>query len=156
MTDVKYKPVSNVKIGYSLAESETITAVMRLSDKIVAVDGQLVTPYAAINDKTPPDVVHSHRYVLVELVMDGFNYEAFFEQQVQVGEAASRAIRQGADNDFIEYLVATLPKAGGGSDTRTYESGRIMLSSFHMRVTNRGGTKYQPATVRFKVRGNVT
>ena len=159
MTDVKYKDVQDFSIGYDAENCETITSIIGLGDKIVSPEGELVRPFTAINDKTPPDVVHGHRYWLVELIMDGFNSEALFDEQVQAGaeepELSTRAIRQGADNDFIEYLVGTLTKTGG-TDTVTYESGRAMLSGLHLRVSNRKGTKYQPCTMRFKVRGNRT
>lgn len=160
MTDVKYIDVPTVKIGYDDTNSETIGTTISFADKLVARDGDLVKPVAAINDKVAIGVRHSHRYWLVEHVMDGFNYEALFEEQVQTGggepQLSTRAIRQGADNDFIEHLVITKTKAGGGTDTITYESGRIMLSGFHLSVSNRKGRKYQPTTIRYKVRGNRT
>lgn len=155
MADTKYKDVASIKIGYDVDNEETISNIISLSDKLVSPDGELARPFAAINDKTPTDVIHQQRYWLVELVTDGWNKEAFMDEPVQDGVAASRAIRQGADNDFIEYLVATLTKPGG-TDTVTYESGRIILSSFTLDVSNRKGTKYQPVTIRFKVRGNRT
>lgn len=156
MADTKYKDVASLDIGYGVDPNcERIVNIISLADKLMSPEGELASPFAAINDKTPPDVIHQHRYWLVELVMDGWNYEAFFTEQVQTAEATSRAIRQGADNDFIEYLLATLTKTGG-TDTVTYESGRAILSGFHLSVTNRKGTKYQPCTVRFKVRGNRT
>ncbi|GAG41224.1 unnamed protein product, partial [marine sediment metagenome] len=102
------------------------------------------------------DVTHQHRYVLVEIVTDGWNYEAIMTQQVVDGVAASRALRQGADNDPIGHLVAKLEKGGGGTDTIEYESKRSYLSHLHISASNRRGVKYQPCTMRFKVRGNIT
>jgi len=156
MADTKYIDVASLSIGYDVSNCEAITEIISFKDRIVAPDGELTKPIAAINDKTIPDVTHHHRYVLSELVTDGFNYEAFFTEQVQDGVAASRAFRQGADNDDIEYLVAVLNKVGGGTDTRTYESGRNYLSGLHIHVSNRKGTKYQPCTFKFKTRGTVT
>jgi len=159
-TDVKYKEATGFFIGYDVDNKTTILTVIAYKDKLVAPDGELVTAVAAINDKTPVGVRHHPRYWLVEVVFDGLNYEAFFTQQVVAGGGAealaSRAIRQGADNDPIGYLVATLDKIAGGIDTFTFESGRGMLSGFHMHVSNREGTRYQPTTVRFKVRGTKT
>jgi len=155
MTDTKYKDIQDFSIGYNAANKTTMTKIIRLSDKIVSPEGDLVEAFASIDDKQPSDVVHNHRYYLVELVLDGWDYEAFFTQQVEDGDSSSRAIRQGADNDPIGYLVGTLKKVGG-TKTVTYESTRGMLSGFHLQVTNRKGTKYQPCTVRFKVRGNRT
>jgi len=156
MADTKYIDVASVSIGYDVGNEETISEIISLKDRIVAPDGELTRGFAAINDKTIPDVTHHHRYIEVELITDSFNYEAFMTEPVQALDAASRALRQGADNDFIEYLVATLNKVGGGTDTVTYESGRIYLSRLHIHVTNRKGAKYQPCTFRFKVRGNRT
>lgn len=156
MADTKYIDVVTFDIGYDTTNKETISEIISLKDRLVAPDGELTRPIAAINDKTIPDVTHHHRYVLSELVTDGFNYEAFFDEQVQTAEATSRAFRPGADNDFIEWLVATLNIMGGATETRTYESGRSYLSGLHIHVSNRKGTKYQPATMRFKTRGTVT
>lgn len=157
-TDEKYKDIESLAIGYSALECEMITEVIRFSDKIVSPDGKIVQPFSAINDKVPPDVTHHHRYMLVEVVTDGFNKEAFFDQQVQELVATSRVIRLAEYNDFIEYFVATLLKGDGTGDTttRTYESGTVILSGLHIHVTNRKGTKYHPVTSRFKVRGDVT
>lgn len=154
-TDVKYKDIESLAIGYSAAECETITEVIRLSDKLVSPDGELVQPFSAINDKVPPDVTHHHRYMLVEVVTDGFNKEAFFDQQVQTAEATSRVIRLAEYNDFIEHFVAKLVKGDGtgGIKTVTYESGKVILNRLHIHVTNRKGTKYHPVTTQFKVRG---
>ena len=159
MTDTKYKDVQDFSTGYDVTHKTTLTKIISLSDKLVARDGSLVSPFAAINDKTPTDVIHSQRYWLVERVTDGWSYEELFDQQVQAGagepQLSTRAIRQGADNDEIEYSVATLTKPGG-TDTVTYESGRVLLTGFKVKVSNRKGTIYQPVTVRFKVRGNRT
>lgn len=154
-TDVKYKDIESFSIGYDAANCETITEVIRLSDKLVSPDGELVQPFSAINDKVPPDVTHHHRYMLVELVTDGFNKEAFFDEQVQTAVPASRVIRLAEYNDFIEYLVGKLVKGDGtgGTKTVTYESAKGILSGLHIHVTNRKGTKYHPVTSRFKVRG---
>ncbi len=156
MPDVKYIDVVSFGIGYDLANSETISEIISLKDKLVAPDGELTKPISAINDVTIPDVTHHHRYVLTELVTDSFNYEAFFTEVVQNGVAASRALRQGAPNDFIEYLVATLNIMGGATETRVYESGRSYLSGLHIHVSNRKGQKYQPCTMMFKTRGTIT
>lgn len=153
MTDVKYKKVTNFMIGYDSDNKTTILEIIDYKDKVVSPEGDLVKPFAAINDKTAQDVIHQYRYVLVELITNGWNREAFLTQQVVVGDATSRALRQGADNDPIGYLVATLDKPVGADDTVTYESGRGMLSGLHIHVSNRKGTKYNPCTFRFKVRG---
>lgn len=156
MTDVKYKEATSFFIGVSVGDNTPILTVIDYKDKQVSPDGQLVSAAAAINDKTAPGVRHHQRYHLVQVIFDGLNYEAFFTQQVEAGDAASRALRQGADNDPIGYLRATLVKLNDGIDIINFESGRGMLSGFHMHVTNREGTRYQPTTVRYKVRGNRT
>ena len=160
MADEKYKDIQSVKIGYDDANSEEITHLISLADKQVPPDGHLVTPFAAINDKSIPDVVHGQRYWLVQQVTDGFNYEAYFTEQVQTGagepQLSSRALRQGADNDFIEHLVTKMTKLGGATETVTYESGKIILAGLHISVSNRKGRKYQPTTILYKVRGTRT
>jgi len=156
LTDTKWRDVKSLAIGYDAGNSETILACMAWKDRIMSPGGNLVDSFAAINDKVAVDVIHNHRYVLSEFVMDGLNYEAFFTEQVQALVATAYALKQGADNAAIEYLVATLTGAGAAETTRTLESGRTMLSGFHMKVTNRKGTKYHPTTLRFKTRGNIT
>lgn len=155
MTDTKYKEATGFFIGYDLNNKTTILTVIDYKDKQVSPDGQLVSAAAAINDKTIPGVRHHQRYHLVQVVFDGFNYEAFFTQDV-VSVGVGKAIQQGADNDPIGYLRATLVKLDDGIDVIDFESGRGMLSGFHLHATNREGTRYQPTTVRFKVRGNRT
>ncbi|GAG15000.1 unnamed protein product, partial [marine sediment metagenome] len=149
--------IVSLAIGESAeeGEQETITACMSWKDRLVSPDGDLVDAFAAINDKTIPDVKHNRRYVLSEFIMDGLNYEAFFTEVVESGEA-HYALMQGADNSPIDYLVATLKGVGAAETTRTLESGRTVLSGFHLKVSNRKGTKYNPCTVRFKTRGNIT
>ncbi len=155
MTDVKYKNPSSLIVGVDAGDNTIITAIISLKDRIVPVEGELVKPFAAINDKTAIDVTHHQRYVEIELITDGWNYEAHMTQQVVDGDSDSRAFRQGADNDPIGHLVGTYAKVGG-SDIVTYESERGFLSGLHIHVTNRKGTKYQPCTFRYKVRGSRT
>ena len=123
-------------------------------DKLVAPDGELVTPWSGLNDKTISDVVHHHRHYVVEYIIDGWNYEAIFDQQVVVGVSASRCLRQGADNDPIGYHVASFLKPITGTATITYETTRSYLSGLHIHVSNRRGVKYNPVTLTFKVRGD--
>ena len=156
MADTKYIDVASLSIGFGAGDEETIGHIITFKDRLVSPDRELTSPFAAINDKTIPNVVHNYRYVESELITDGWNYEAFFSEQVQAGDVNSRAFRQGADNDEIERLIATLKKVGGGTDTRIYETGRNYLSGLHISVTNRKNTMYQPCTFRFKTRGNVT
>lgn len=157
MVDTKYKDIQSLRIGYDITNSEEIATIISHSDKQVPPDGDLVKPFAAINDKSAPDVTHHHRYWLTETTIDGFNREAFFTQQVQAGaaepELSSRTLRQGADNDFIEYLVVKLTKIVTGTATVTYESAHAILTGLHISVSNRKGRKYQPTTIRFKCRG---
>ena len=156
MADTKYIDVVSLSIGYDASNCKVINSIISFKDRLVAPDGELTKPIAAINDKTIPDVTHHQRYILSELVTDGFNYEAFFDEPVEAADGATRAFRQGADNNPIGHLVAVLSKVGGGTDTRTYESGRNYLSGLHIHVSNRKGTKYQPCTMKFKTRGTVT
>ena len=159
MTDTKYKDIQDFNLGYDVSNKTTLVDIISLSDKLVTREGSLVTPFGSINDKTPTDVTHNQRYWFVERVTNGWSYEELFTQQVQAGagepQLSTRAIRQGADNDFIEHLVATLTKPGG-TDTVTYESGRGLLTGFKLKVSNRKNMAYHPVTVRFKVRGNRT
>ena len=154
MTDVKFKKIVSLKLGYDVTHKTTLLNLIDWKDKNVAPDGELVTPWSGINDKTISDVVHHHRYYLVEYIFDGFNYEAIFDQQVVDGVAASRCLRQGADNNPIGYHVAEFLKGGGGTAYITYETGRSYLSGLHIHVSNRRGTKYNPVTLTFKVRGD--
>lgn len=156
MTDKKYIDVASMSIGYDVDHKTIMTSIISLADRLVSSRGDLVKTVAAINDKAPADVEHQFRYWDVELVTDGWNYEALMTQQVTSGVAESRAIRQGADNDSIGYLIGMLNKVGGGTDPVIYEGGRGVLSGFSLRVSNRKGTEYQPCTTKFKVRGNRT
>lgn len=156
MTDQKYRKIVSLKLGYDATHMTTILNLISWKDKLMSPEGELVKPWAAINDKTPSDVTHQHRFYLVEYEIDGLNYEAIFTQQVKDGVATSRALRQGADNDPIGYHVADFLLKDAGTATITYETTRSFLSSLHIHVSNRKGVKYNPVTIRFKVRGNRT
>ena len=156
MANKKYLDVETFSIGYDASHKTDISAIISLADKLVSSKGDLVEPVSAIDDKTPTSVSHRHRSWEVELQTDGFNYEAFMTQQVKSGDGSSRAIRQGADNDPIGYLVAVLNRLGGGTDTVTYQSGKSFLSGFSLKVSNKKGTKYNPCTVKFTVIGTRT
>jgi hypothetical protein len=147
MVDTHYIEVTSVDIGTSVGSKTTIsTIVVSFSDKLVPSKGDLVEPVSAIDDKVPTSVAHRHRNWEMELKTDGWNYEALMTQVVDGG--TGKALMQGADNAAIGYFVATLKKIGG-SDTVTFQSGKVYLTGFSLKVSNKKGTKHQECVQKF-------
>ena len=98
--------MERVEIGFSAAVGQhtDIENIVNYSDRLVSPDDTHVDPITIINYAVPRGVHQNQKYYEMDLVLDSHNHEAFYTQQVQAGDANSRAIRQGQDNDYIEYF----------------------------------------------------
>jgi len=127
LSEVKYDLVTAVRIGWGAGGGQytEIENIVSFSDRLISRDGQHVDPINVINDPVPRGVHHNQKHYVLELVLDSDNYEALYTQQVDTGVATSRAIRQGADNDPIDYFVVYIRESDGTTTTYTYESGKV-------------------------------
>lgn len=159
MADAKYDIVTLVEIGFSgvVGQHTDIENVVSFSDRLEARDGSHVDPINIINTVVPMGVHHNQKYWVMELVLDSDNYEAMYTQQVQVGDAASRVIKDTADNDYIEYFRVYIRESDGTITTYFYESERVWCIAEEHNYSNERGERHQGTTTyRFVCLGNKT
>lgn len=77
------------------------------------------------------------------LVLDTHNHEAFYAQQVQAAVLVSYAIREGADNDFIEYFRVFIRESDGTQTTYSYEKDKVWCIGEEHRFSNERGERHQ-------------
>jgi len=73
MTNFKFDKITSVDIGFDNAAAANfvvITNVLYFAERIVAVEGDMVTPLTMINDFNPGGVHDSHKYLELELCLD--------------------------------------------------------------------------------------
>ena len=156
MTDTKPDYAQRVAIGYDSSNKENVTAIVRFSDRLVSPDGMLSEPISVINTTDPATVGHRHRHWEMELELDTDNTTAFEGTQVTSGAAASRALRQGADNGAIGYFVVNFYDTGATLRSYTYESGRTYVTNVRGRTNNERGTERNTTVYKLICRGNRT
>ena len=115
---------------------------------VEAIDG--------INVVHPLGVSGRHKYWLITVALDSNDMEALYTQAVQALDANSRAIREDADNDEIEYFVVSLKKLGVGSDTFTFESGHVYCLDEEEDWSFEEGVEFQPTILTFMCIGTRT
>ena len=154
MTDTSYLQVNSVKIGYDAGHCTTITRVAYYGDREVTPhsDGE-VELIEVINLVKPVTVDGRHKAYEIVIGIDSSDYEAFYTQQVQVGDAASRAIKDAGDNDVIEYLVIEL-QGTAGTITVTWEASKVQVVGEHSYYSNRAAMDYQITEYRLTSWGN--
>jgi len=150
MVDVKYDYCASVKIGYAAGFCTTITNVLYYADEIVVVDGDgEVEPIPVINTVHPVGVSGRHKHWKMTVALDSNDMEAIYTQVVQNGVATSRAIREDADNDFIEYFVVSLVKLGGGTVTVTFDADSVWCTLEKESWSFLEGVEFQPTILEF-------
>ena len=150
MADVKYDYCASVKIGYTAVEMTTITNILYYAHEIMTPGGDgEVEVIDGINVVLPLGVSGRHKYHLITVALDSNDIEALYTQQVQNGVAASRAIREDADNDDIEYFVVALKKIGVGTDTFTFDSGSVWCVDEEEDWNFEEGVEFQPTILTF-------
>ena len=161
MTDWKYDIVLEFRIGYSDVTPHTtympVYNIVSWADRAPAPDGKHVSPINTINITNPPGIHQHHKLWEMELVLDS-DSNAFVDQRVQAGDAASRAIRWDRDNDFIEYLYVRIRESDSSETKLVYtaeagndygaESVCWCVGEEHS-YTNERGERHQPTTYKF-------
>ena len=157
MTDKKYDIVTEVEIGWAAAGGShtSITNIVSFSDRLISRDGRHVEPITVINTPVPRGIHQNQKMYEMELVLDSDNYEAMYNQQVQAGDVNSRAIRQGADNDYIEYFVVRIREEDGTETTYSYECEKVWcVGEVHDYSMERGVRHQGRSTYRFVCLGS--
>ncbi len=156
MTDTKYDYVYRLGVGYDSTHYTAIANLRRWSEKLVSPDGDMVRPIEVINTVAPVSVSHRHRYYVMEAELDSDNVEAFTTQQVESGDAASRAMRDGALNDPVGYFVVQFKDTAGGNVSHTFEAGKVYLVGGRGFCSNEHGTTSNSSIYSFLCYGTRT
>ena len=136
--------VERVELGYTAVAGQhtNILNIVSFADRLVSPDDTHVDPITIINYAVPRGVHQNQKFYEMDLVLDSHNHEAFYGQQVQALVAASRAIRQGQDNNFIEYFRVYIRESDGATTYYTYESGSVWCVGETHEISNERGEQH--------------
>ena len=133
--------------------------MLSFTERVIAVEGDMVTPLAVINDWNPSGVHHSHKYYELEMQLDTDwltdttdpATRWAYTQHVDLGNSLPAIDEDGA-NTAIEYFVVAVREHDGTAETLTYanEVANVLwcvgeVSEFN----NEDNTAHQPVTFRF-------
>lgn len=128
---------------------------MSFADRLTSPDDTHVDPITIINLTTPQGIHQNQKFYEMDLVLDTHNHEAFYAQQVQAGVPASRAIREGQANDFIEYFKVFIRESDGTQTTYVYECAEVWCVGEAHEFSNERGQRHQgTCTYRFVCLGS--
>ena len=134
-----------------------IENIVAFGDRLMSRDGRLTEPINMVNYPVPRGVHHNWRNYEMILILDSDNYEAFYSTQVTVGDAASRAIRRGADNNRIDYFAVFIREEDGTTAQYTYETEKVWCVEEVHEYSNERGLRHQGTTTyRFVCLGSRT
>lgn len=165
----QYDKVEWVEIGYNLANHIEIDNVVSWADRVISPDGDMVYPMLYINQLDYAGVHHNHKYWEMEMVLDTNYLEdntaptQYWQDnlRVQVGDAASRAIKCGptAENDFIEWLIVYVREGDGTQTKITYaaaDQNIVWCVGETSNFDNEIGARHQTTTFKFICLGERT
>ena len=156
----KYDKVTNIEIGYDALNHVTPTNVLYFTSRVVNPDGDMVDPMTRINDLNPGGVHHNHKYWELEFALDTDwltdttdpSTRWAYTQQTETGVAASRAIKEAADNSTIQWFLVNIREHDGTATTLQYadeDLNVLMCTSEISELSNKDGTPNQTVTFRF-------
>jgi len=159
MTDYKYDKCNSVKIGRTSADCVTITNVLYWAPKVIAVEGDMVSPLAVINDYNPSGVHQSHKYLEMEMALDtdwltdstDRTKRWAYTQKVDAADTKP-AIDEDGYNTAIEYLVVSVREHDGTETTLTYANeaaNTVWCTGEISDFSNEEGTRHQTVTFKF-------
>lgn len=148
-----------MKIGRTAADCQTITNVLSFTEKVIAVEGDMVTPLAVINDWNPSGVHHSHKYLELELVLDtdwltntaDRTTRWAYTQNVDAGDTKPAIDEDGA-NTAIEYFVVNVREHDGSAEALTYaneDANVLWCVGETSEFNNENNTLHQTVTFKF-------
>jgi hypothetical protein len=156
LVDTKVDYIYRLGIGYDSSHYTAIGNIRRWSEGLISPDGDMVRPIEVINTVPPVTVGHRHRYYTMEVELDSDNVEAFTDQQVENGDASSRAMRDGALNDPIGYFVAQFKSTASANISHTFTSGKVYLVGAKGFCSNEHGTGANSTIYNFLCYGSRT
>jgi len=128
--DVKYDKVTSVEIGYSDVTLDTtyveILNVLYFAERVVSVEGDMVTPLTMINTWVPAQVHQNHKYLELELGLDtdwletSTNRTTRWAVTQDIDGAASVAINETGANPDILYFLVNIREHDGTAATLCY------------------------------------
>lgn len=159
MVETKYDKVSSVEIGRTSGDCVEITNVLYFSERVVAVEGDMVTPLTVINDWNPSGVHHSHKYLELELALDSDwltdttdrTTRWAYTQHVDAADSKP-AIDEDGPNTAIEHFVVNVREHDGSAKTLTYadeDANVLWCTGETSEISNEDDTRHQPVTFSF-------
>ena len=169
MVELKYDKVTSVEIGFddlAGADFVEIRNVLYFAERVVSVEGDMVTPLAMINDYVAGGIHQSHKYLELELCLDtdwltddtDRATRWAYTQQTEFGVAASRAIKENDANSSIEYFLVNVREYDGTATTLCYTrdgannygaENVLWCTGETSEFSNEDGTPHQTVTFRF-------
>ena len=168
MSELKYDKVSSVEIGFddtNVANYVEITNVLYFAERLVSVEGDMVSQLSMINTWVPGGVHQSHKYLELELCLDtdwltdDTNRTTRWAYTQAVDGAAGVAINAVGANPDIEYFLVNVREHDGTATTLCYTYDADLLRNYSSNVlwctgetsefSNEDGVPHQTVTFRF-------
>ena len=156
---MKYDKITSVEIGRTNVDKVTITNVLYFADRIVAVEGDMVSVLNMINDWNPGGVHQSHKYWELELCLDTDwlpdrtvedESWAYF-QNVNAADTLPAIVWNGA-NTPIEWFKVNVREYDGGAFTLVYaavDADVLWCVGEVSEISNEDNTPHQTVKWRF-------
>ena len=169
MTNFKFDKITSVDIGFDNAAAANfvvITNVLYFAERIVAVEGDMVTPLTMINDFNPGGVHDSHKYLELELCLDtdwltdstDRTTRWAYTQHVNAADTLPAIVSAGF-NTAIEYFVVNIREYDGTATVKTYadeDTNVLWCVSEISDFSNEDNTPHQTTTFKFICLQDVT
>jgi len=134
MTDVKYDKVTSVEIGYTDVTLDTtyteIRNVLYFAERVVSVEGDMVSPLTMINTWVPGEVHQNHKYLELELGLDtdwlqtagssSVSRKTRWATTQDIDNAGGVAINEVGANPDILYFLVNIREHDGTAATLCY------------------------------------
>lgn len=171
-----FDKVTAVEIGYDALNHVTITNVLAFAERVISVEGDMVSPFAVINDANPSGVHHSHKYLEMLMVLDtdwlsdntepgsrwayGTIGGAVPGQRVNAPPAvAGYAIDEDGENTSIEWFRVLIREHDGAETVKVYvaeHATKVWCVGETTEFSNEDGVPHQTVTFRFICLQDVT
>lgn len=170
MVELKYDKVTSVEIGDIDTAVDTdyteITNVLYFAERVVSVEGDMVSELSMINDYVPGGVHQYHKYLELELCLDTdwledtTNRTTRWAYTRDVDGTGGVAINATGANPNIEYFLVNIREYDGTATTLCYTYDEDLLRNYGVtnvlwcvgetsEFSNEDGTPHQTVTFRF-------
>lgn len=158
-----FDKVTNIEIGYDAGNHVTITNVLAFAERIVSVEGDMLSPFAVINDVNPSGVHHSHKYLELLMVLDTDWLSDTTDptsrwaygpngQPVDAATGTKFAIDEDGENTAIEWFKVTIREHDGTVTVKVYaaeDTNVLWCVGETSEFSNEDGAPHQTVTFRF-------